>query len=76
MKKNFIYNVSENISDDDTIDLDVTCYVNPLDPSEGKEEIKYKAITEEKYLELLNCKELLEHLLSYNSDSIDEYSER
>ena len=48
MKKNFIYNVSENISDDGTIDLDVICYINPLDPSEGKEEVKYKAITEEK----------------------------
>lgn len=73
--ENKVYNIAEAVNGED-FDLTVTCYVNPLDPSDGKKTIKYKAITEEKYLELLNCKELLEHLLSYNSDSIDEYSKR
>ena len=35
--------------DGEDFDLAVTCYINPLDPSDGKKTIKYKAIMEEKY---------------------------
>ena len=46
--ENKVYNIAEAVDGED-FDLAVTCYINPLDPSDGKKTIKYKAITEEKY---------------------------
>ena len=46
--ENKVYNIAEAVDGED-FDLAVTCYINPLDPSDGKKTIKYKAIIEEKY---------------------------
>ena len=54
--ENKVYNIAEAVDGED-FDLAVTCYINPLDPSDGKKTIKYKAITEEKYESFLKLKE-------------------
>ena len=54
--ENKVYNIAETVNGED-FDLTVTCYINPLDPSDGKKTIKYKAITEEKYEGFLKLKE-------------------
>lgn len=55
-QENKVYNIAETVNGED-FDLTVTCYINPLDPSDGKKTIKYKAITEEKYAKFLKLKE-------------------
>lgn len=55
-QENKVYNIVETVNGED-FDLTVTCYINPLDPSDGKKTIKYKAITEEKYAKFLKLKE-------------------
>ena len=55
-QENKVYNIAETVNGED-FDLTVTCYINPLDPLDGKKTIKYKAITEEKYAKFLKLKE-------------------